>query len=82
MRAPGAPTASPRSFKERKQIEYSEEPAMSFVDLISGLGGLLGLFLGLSLMSLFELAEFIAISIAFWLPGRRVHKLNLSEVAV
>ena len=63
-------------FNERKVVRYAESPAMTFVDLISGLGGLLGLFLGFSVISIVELLEFVFVSAVFWLPGRRVHQLN------
>ena len=46
------------SYKEIKYTEISESPSMTFVDLVAAVGGMLGLFLGFSLMVPIELIEF------------------------
>jgi hypothetical protein len=45
-------------FKELKFIRISQQPQMNISDLISGIGGILGLFLGLSFLSFVEILEF------------------------
>lgn len=48
-----------------EELEYtmiSEQPALSLIDVISNVGGTLGLFIGISLLSIFEILE-IAIKI-------------------
>ena len=44
-------------FKELKYTLISQQPQMNLSDLISGIGGILGLFLGLSFLSFVEILE-------------------------
>ena len=44
-------------FKELKYTEVSEMPKMTTANVISNIGGTFGLFLGLSLMSFFEILQ-------------------------
>ena len=41
----------------------SKEPAMSLLDLISAIGGIMGIFLGISFLSFLEIIEFIILII-------------------
>jgi hypothetical protein len=47
-------------YDELRYTEIVESERMTLVDLLSGLGGVLGLFLGASLLSFLEIAEIIA----------------------
>ena len=44
-------------FDQIKYTRVNEAPAVTFVDLIANIGGELGLFIGISLLSLVELIE-------------------------
>lgn len=46
-------------FDEIKYTSITESPTISFVDLIAGIGGTLGLFIGISLLSFVEVIELI-----------------------
>lgn len=46
-------------YKELKYIFIRQEEAMNLIDLISGIGGILGLFLGVSFLSFIEIFELI-----------------------
>ena len=50
-------------FNEMSYIHISESPKTTFTELAGSIGGQLGLFLGVSLMSLVEIFEFIFMSI-------------------
>ncbi len=49
-----------------EQTIITEQKKYEFNDLISGLGGTLGLFLGFSFLSLVEFVEIIAQAILIW----------------
>ena len=44
-------------YKDIKYTELEETPSMTFVDLVAAIGGMMGLFLGFSIMILVELIE-------------------------
>ena len=44
-------------FDALESTNIEESPQIEFVDLIAGIGGTLGLFLGISVLSLFEFVE-------------------------
>lgn len=46
-------------FENMKYMEISEKPSMTLNGLISNIGGTIGLFLGMSVMSLIEVLELI-----------------------
>lgn len=52
---------------------YSESAKMNVVDLISGIGGTLGLFLGMSFLSLIEILDII-LHICFYKPPKSTNK--------
>ena len=59
-------------FPVKQFTEVSETPKITFVDLVSSIGGALGVFLGLSVFSLFEMFE-IVLKILFFLCKRIVY---------
>jgi hypothetical protein len=61
-------------YQELKYIRYSEIPKTETFSFISEIGGILGLFIGCSFVSLFELAELL-IEISFILFGRK-HQIS------
>ena len=67
-------------FKDLTYILISQEPKIELFDLISGIGGLLGLFLGVSFLSFIEIFEII-FEVIYLLIGsymRRRRKTNHS----
>jgi hypothetical protein len=60
-----------------KYTKYSEIPKTEPFNFISELGGILGLFIGCSFVTLFELAE-VLIEICFIIYGRK--KQNQNEI--
>ncbi len=62
-------------FNSLQYEEFQQLPAMSFVDLVSSFGGTLGLFIGASFISFFELFEGSAL-VLIWLckRARLAHK--------
>jgi len=46
-------------FPIKQYTEISETPKITFVDLVSSIGGALGVFLGLSVFSFIEISEII-----------------------
>lgn len=46
-------------YEDLKYTQISQDPKTSWLDLVSNIGGLLGLFLGMSFLSLIEIVEFI-----------------------
>lgn len=53
-----------------EDIEYtmiSEQPTLTIIDVIANVGGTLGLFIGISLLSVFELAEILIKILGIWL---------------
>ena len=52
-------------FQELKYTEIFQIPITSVTDLVSNIGGTLGLFLGISLLSFVEFIEFITLSFTF-----------------
>jgi len=60
-------------YKEIKYTEITESPSMLLVDLVGAIGGMLGLFLGFSLMVMIELVELV---IEFWFIVAKKHFFN------
>lgn len=58
-------------FEEIKYTEIVETESMKFVDLVAAIGGMMGLFLGFSIMIIFELLE-LAIQFAFMVIKKRL----------
>ncbi len=61
-------------FKDLKYTQYSEIPKTETFSFISEIGGILGLFIGCSFVTLFEFAE-VLIEISFILFGRK-HQIS------
>jgi len=65
-------------FKELKYTKYSEIPKTEPFSFISEIGGILGLFIGCSFVSLFELAELL-FEIGFILFGKKHQQVQPSQ---
>lgn len=65
-------------YKEIKYTEIIETPSMTFVDLIAAIGGMMGLFLGFSIM---VIVEFIELLLHFFMFSHKiaVRKINPSQ---
>lgn len=50
-------------FDDLKVIQYEDQPALTLVGLLGGVGGFFGLFLGFSLFSFLELAEYLFVMV-------------------
>lgn len=59
--------------------EISERPAMEFVDLLSNIGGTMGLFIGPSLLTLTEVFELVFIYTAICWNRRKQQRRNLDS---
>lgn len=57
-------------------LEVSEKPNFTFVDLISSMGGTFGLFLGISVLSVLELVEFVFEVILVTWNRRKIRQSN------
>lgn len=62
-------------FDEIKYTQITETPTMCFVDLVANVGGTMGLFIGISLLSFVELIELFLETLGiFWMSLRRRNK--------
>ena len=64
------------NFKELKYTEITQEPKLILADFIAGLGGTLGLFLGVSILSFAEIFEVLIRIILLF----KSNKINNSEI--
>jgi len=62
-------------FKELKYNKYSEIPKTEPFDFISSIGGILGLFIGCSFVTLFEISELL-FEICFIFYGKKQQQIN------
>lgn len=68
-------------FDEIKYTEITEAPTTTFVDLIASIGGTLGLFIGVSLLSFVELIELILEIIAiFWVSYKTKMSTKIANI--
>ena len=68
-------------FDEIKYTEITEAPTTTFVDLIASIGGTLGLFIGVSLLSFVELIELILEIIAiFWVNYKTKMSTKIANI--
>ena len=63
-------------------IQYTESPAMTGFSLLSNIGGILGLFLGMSLISLSELLEIVVQSIVMFFNSKTNCRNKVKDVSV
>jgi hypothetical protein len=68
-------------FKEIKYTEIAESPSMTFVDLIAAIGGMMGLFLGFSIMIFVELIE-LAIETIYIVLKNKIYNRRTNLVQV
>jgi amiloride-sensitive sodium channel subunit alpha len=54
----------------------AEKPALSAEGMLSNVGGSLSLWLGMTVMFVFEIVEFIIIIVSNWYSSRRMTKMN------
>jgi hypothetical protein len=66
-------------YKELKYTKYSEIAKTEPFDFVSSIGGILGLFIGCSFVTLFELAELI-IEICFIIFGKKQQQQQIGEI--
>lgn len=64
-------------FEDIKYTKISEAPTMTFVDLIASIGGTLGLFIGISLLSFVELIELIVEIVGIFWVNYNFSKQNI-----
>ena len=50
-------------FDDLKEVQYEDQPNFTWISLLGGIGGYLGLFIGFSLISAIELLEFFFVII-------------------
>jgi hypothetical protein len=62
-------------FKDLKYTQYSEIPKTETFDFISSIGGILGLFIGCSFVTLFEISELL-FEICFIFYGKKQQQIN------
>lgn len=66
-------------FEDIKYTRISEAPTITFVDLIANIGGTLGLFIGISLLSFVELIELIFdIVVIVWVSYKTKRQARIS----
>jgi hypothetical protein len=59
-------------------LNYEESPSISIYNLVSNIGGAIGLLLGMSLLSIFEVLEVISINI-YLIIKHKLFKLRKSK---
>jgi hypothetical protein len=67
-------------YNDFKYTVIRKNPKMNWTDLISSIGGIMGVFIGTSFMSFFEIIDVITAVSKILSKNRKIHPLNIREV--
>lgn len=70
------------SFKDSQFLTLKRAETYSMTNLVATCGGLLGLFMGISLLSLIEMIVYCAVRIAYKLTTRKKHHMTQKRIAI